>query len=561
MTMSARQITSFHAETDHTTGFPGFSTLDLEAATTMMQASTAGFLPLPADPELAGWPSMLRVGSRTPVFDTLTLIEGGLISGPVIFTGPVTLPVNTTGPFLPIAGGTIGDGTGAPRLNINGAAGSGEGVVFQEAGITRFSLVTTAADRMLHLYGYNPDGSYAGQALAIDTDTRRLWTEFQFETNVYAAPIAGGVTGAKIGAHNTGPNATYGALVEYHSVAADGGFDTGLGVLMTADPVFQPGKQMIFEAMWIVAISPNDTTHAWGGCISEMNFVNRGPDPGFRRDRTFPGNNTGGLLFVPEVADFSGGGGEGKNVGYAFAVSRSGGTNSTGFSAKTYIGFNAEPNSIVGVTGRAFYASGDITSVFSQIPYGPFQIEGNWLHGIDHTLAIYNDGHAVVMNAANQAFAWITGTTGSPTQLATIDAFPIGGIPAIRMVSGPDATVYVGNGIGKRSVTLNGGAGQNNGVNWMASGTTRWSLVTDASDNLNLYAFAGTGSFLGTVLTVVGTEFQVQGDLRVIGKAGFNGVAAIAKPTVTGSRGGNAAVTSLLTALAAYGLVTDSTTA
>lgn len=44
-------------------------------------------------------------------------------------------------------------------------------------------------------------------------------------------------------------------------------------------------------------------------------------------------------------------------------------------------------------------------------------------------------------------------------------------------------------------------------------------------------------------------------------KVGFNGTAAITKPTVSGSRGGNAALASLLTALANYGLITDSTTA
>lgn len=42
---------------------------------------------------------------------------------------------------------------------------------------------------------------------------------------------------------------------------------------------------------------------------------------------------------------------------------------------------------------------------------------------------------------------------------------------------------------------------------------------------------------------------------------GFYGAAAVAKPTVTGSRGGNAALASLLTALANLGLITDSTTA
>ena len=41
---------------------------------------------------------------------------------------------------------------------------------------------------------------------------------------------------------------------------------------------------------------------------------------------------------------------------------------------------------------------------------------------------------------------------------------------------------------------------------------------------------------------------------------GFHGTGAITKPTVTGSRGGNAALASLLTALANYGLITDSST-
>lgn len=48
---------------------------------------------------------------------------------------------------------------------------------------------------------------------------------------------------------------------------------------------------------------------------------------------------------------------------------------------------------------------------------------------------------------------------------------------------------------------------------------------------------------------------------RFNGQVGFNNTAPIAKPAVTGSRGGNAALASLLTALAAYGLITDSTTA
>ena len=43
-------------------------------------------------------------------------------------------------------------------------------------------------------------------------------------------------------------------------------------------------------------------------------------------------------------------------------------------------------------------------------------------------------------------------------------------------------------------------------------------------------------------------------------KVGFFTTAPIAKPTVTGSKGANAALTSLMAALASYGLVVDSTT-
>jgi hypothetical protein len=44
-------------------------------------------------------------------------------------------------------------------------------------------------------------------------------------------------------------------------------------------------------------------------------------------------------------------------------------------------------------------------------------------------------------------------------------------------------------------------------------------------------------------------------------EVGFHATTPIVKPTVTGSRGGNAALASLLTALSNYGLITDSSTA
>lgn len=67
-----------------------------------------------------------------------------------------------------------------------------------------------------------------------------------------------------------------------------------------------------------------------------------------------------------------------------------------------------------------------------------------------------------------------------------------------------------------------------------------------------LIANDGAARFDGSLLA--------NGGFRANGSVGFN-TAPIAKPTVTGSRGGNAALTSLMTALNALGLVTDSTTA
>jgi len=70
-----------------------------------------------------------------------------------------------------------------------------------------------------------------------------------------------------------------------------------------------------------------------------------------------------------------------------------------------------------------------------------------------------------------------------------------------------------------------------------------------------IYVTVGTGATNNYSL------FLVDGDMRFgnsASKVGFYGTASVAKPTVTGSRGANAALASLLTALAGLGLLTDS---
>jgi len=77
------------------------------------------------------------------------------------------------------------------------------------------------------------------------------------------------------------------------------------------------------------------------------------------------------------------------------------------------------------------------------------------------------------------------------------------------------------------------------------------------SQNVKGSFFPITGGTVSGNVTVTGSA-SVNTDLSVTGKSGFNGTTPIAKPTVTGSRGGNAALASLLTALANYGLIVDS---
>lgn len=99
---------------------------------------------------------------------------------------------------------------------------------------------------------------------------------------------------------------------------------------------------------------------------------------------------------------------------------------------------------------------------------------------------------------------------------------------------------------GNRIDTITGGAGIHDSGGTSTGMTVFGNTITNAS-------IATAAAFSGT--------FNVRSGIAVGGGAGFNGQAPIAKPTVTGAKGGNAALGSLLTALANYGLVTDSTTA
>lgn len=88
------------------------------------------------------------------------------------------------------------------------------------------------------------------------------------------------------------------------------------------------------------------------------------------------------------------------------------------------------------------------------------------------------------------------------------------------------------------------------------SGSVATRSATNTSSSFALQALQQNASYI----------IQARGDGAVFlgnagGTVGFNGTTPIAKPTITGSRGGNAGLASLLTAGNSMGLWLDSTTA
>lgn len=126
----------------------------------------------------------------------------------------------------------------------------------------------------------------------------------------------------------------------------------------------------------------------------------------------------------------------------------------------------------------------------------------------------------------------------------------------VDVVPFASATGIVGTNVGLRvSAPTNGTvanmAVQLSDTSGLASGGLTFGTTSGQS---NLYRSAAS-----TLKT--DTAFEVGTALRVDGNVGFYNTAPVAKPTVTGSRAGNAALASLLTALASMGLVVDSSTA
>lgn len=136
------------------------------------------------------------------------------------------------------------------------------------------------------------------------------------------------------------------------------------------------------------------------------------------------------------------------------------------------------------------------------------------------------------------------GSIASPTQISASDSiFSVLAFPYI-------------NGAFRAAASIEMKAGTSIGASSYATTIGLWTTPNGATSRSVKFEVDTNGDCR------VVQDLEIDGDLNHDGSnIGFFGTAPAAKQTVSGSRGGNAALADLLTELAEYGLITDSTTA
>ena len=194
-------------------------------------------------------------------------------------------------------------------------------------------------------------------------------------------------------------------------------------------------------------------------------------------------------------------------------------------------------------TNNQFWFAFAASSIGTQDADVAFRVGGRWKLGLDLTAATLNGNQAGIVLKQDQRI-FFTGTAGSRYCTAPGSAYMLGSSVGIDMHYNSAVALRVTAQV--NPVTYLQVQGTATGV--PLSLTTQ---STDTNAGVDLQP-KGTGS--ARLLSGGGTA-QVQANNTGLG---FFATAPIAKPTVTGSRAGNAALASLLTQLASLGLITDS---
>lgn len=165
----------------------------------------------------------------------------------------------------------------------------------------------------------------------------------------------------------------------------------------------------------------------------------------------------------------------------------------------------------------------------------------------------------------------VTPTSGAKFQLGTGQSngigFQSGGTldtflyrDSAAILAMPDGNTLSVTKTGFKLTHLGTATGNYAAIDFFADGSLNGSLFTASAAHSATYDRLNLGA-----ISAHGLAFITNNTRRIrIGSAGelhFSGGTPVSKPTASGSRGGNAALASLLTGLANLGLITDSTTA
>lgn len=191
----------------------------------------------------------------------------------------------------------------------------------------------------------------------------------------------------------------------------------------------------------------------------------------------------------------------------------------------------------------------DITDLGSYLPLGGGTMSGNLILGAGSTLAVKDstdadsatwshDGTHLKLVLAGTTDYKITGLSGG---VLSIDGNMLmtSAAPLIGWVESDEVT-------DEKRWDLQ-----------ISAAIMSWRMISDDFGTINTFIQATRTGVAISALDFTATDASFSGTLKC-GKFGANATTPITKPTVTGSRGGNAALASLLTALANYGLITDS---
>lgn len=207
-----------------------------------------------------------------------------------------------------------------------------------------------------------------------------------------------------------------------------------------------------------------------------------------------------------------------------------------------------DADTLDGLDSTAFALSAH-SHAFSSITSKPTTLSG---YGITDGINDSGNGQSITLSTATGTFDFsnASGTmdvmSASSAGVASFSAQSAGGSSAAKFIG-----EFGGGGDGYEL------SGNNNGT----SGTFRLSLTGGSVSKANVFeAITDSTNSLTDINIGQTSGFHMIGlDLSIDG-LGFYGQTPVAKPTITGSKGGNAALASLLTALADLGLITDSTT-